>query len=104
MRKNKKKCKVFEYGQFWKINYTETRLDGQKFNFNTIIYSRSKNFALEILEKKTDEDNPGSEVSHIDIDRITSRSKIKDRKLSIVDWGHIRNASFPNEVNILFKK
>ena len=100
----RKKCESFDYGQYWKINYKETRLNGKQFKFKTIIYCRSKVFALNILRKKTEEDNPGSKISHADISMISSNSRINNRKLSIVDWAHVRNASFPNEVNVLFKK
>jgi hypothetical protein len=104
MKVFKKNAEYFDFPQYWKINYKENRADGLKLNFKTIIYCKSKQFALDILKKKTEEDNPGSIVSNVCINRISANSRIKNRKLTIIDWGHIRNASFPNEVNVLFKK
>lgn len=104
MKKRKKEPESYDYGQYWKVNYKEKRPNGQIFNFKTILYCRSKSFALTILKKKTNEDNPGSIVSSANIVKLGSHSRIKNKKLSVDDWFHIRNAAFPNEVNVLFKK
>lgn len=100
----KKEPESYDYGHYWKVQYKETRPNGEKFNFKTIIYCRSKSFALNILKKKTSEDNPGAIVSCVEISRIGAHSRFNNKKLSVNDWFHVRNASFPNEVNILFKK
>lgn len=100
----KKEPEVYDYAQYWKVSYKETRLSGEILTFKTIIYCKSKAFALNILKKKTNEDNPGSTVSCVDIIRVNDYFRLNNKKLSVNDWFHIRNASFPNEVGILFKK
>jgi hypothetical protein len=100
----KKDSQSYDYGHYWRVQYKETRSNGEKNNFKTIIYCRSKTFALKILKKKTKEDNPGATVSCVEIQRIGAHSRFNDKKLSINDWFYVRNASFPNEVNVLFKK
>ena len=104
MRIIKKEPESYDYGHYWKVQYTETRPNGEKLKFRTIIYCRSKSFALNILQKKINEDFPGSKVSCVEISRIGAHSRFNSKKLSINDWFHVRNASFPNEVNVLFKK
>jgi hypothetical protein len=104
MKALKKEPEIYDFAHYWKVQYKENRLNGEKFNFRTIIYCRSKAFAFNILKKKTSEDNPGATVSCVEISRIGSHSRFNNKKLSVDDWFHIRNASFPNEVNILFKK
>lgn len=104
MKVFKKDPEFFDFVQYWEISYEEIRANGLKLKFKTIVRCRSKQFAFDILKKKTEEDNPGSTISNVRITRISSSFKIKNRKPSILDWEHIRNASFPNEVNILFKK
>jgi len=104
MLKVQKESEAFDYGQYWKVKYTEIRSNGERLNFNTVIYSKSKDFALDILKKKTAEDNKGSTIDSVSMDRFCAQTKLRGKKLSILDWEHIRNASFPNEVNILFKK
>lgn len=96
--------KAYDYAQYWKVSYKETRPSGEILNFKTIIYCKSKAFALNILKKKTDEDNPGSIVSCVDATRINDYFRSNNKNLSVDDWFHIRNASFPNEVGVLFKK
>lgn len=96
--------KPFEFPQYWKVSYKETRACGQTFNFKTIIRSKSKDFASKILCKKVEEDNAGSKVSSITLLRYNAQSRIKGKKISITGWAHIKNASFPNELNMLFKK
>ena len=51
MKVFKKNAEYFDFPQYWKINYKENRADGLKLNFKTIIYCKSKQFALDILKK-----------------------------------------------------
>jgi len=94
----------FEFPQYWKASYQEIRPDGRIFNFKTVLKSKSKDFAYKILLKKVKEDNPDSRISSACFYRFHAGYEIKGKKLSITDWAHIRNAAFPNEMNMLFKK
>ena len=94
----------FEFPQYWKVFYKETHANGEVSVFNTVLRAKSKDFARKILFKKAREDNPDSRISFASFDRFHAGYKIKGKKLSVTDWAHIRNAAFPNELNILFKK
>jgi hypothetical protein len=101
-----KKCleKIFNYSQYWLISYTELRRNKEKLKFKTIIQARSSISATGILEKKTSSDNPNSKIINLKIKMLHKEFKLNRKKLSLVNWMDIKNCSFPNEVNILFKK
>jgi len=94
----------FEFPQYWKVFYRETLPNGESSEFRTVLRAKSKDFARNILLKKIKEDNAGVSVDWAHFYRFHGSSEINGKKLSITDWAHIRNAAFPNEVNILFKK
>ena len=100
-----KKCLEtnFNYSQYWLMSYTELRRDNQKLKFKTIIQARSSISATGILEKKTSLDNPDSKIINLKIKMFHKEFKLNKKKLSLVNWMDIKNCSFPNEVNILFK-
>lgn len=100
-----KKCLEtnFNYSQYWLMSYTELRQDNQKLKFKTIIQARSAASAIYILEKKTNSDNPNSKIINLKIKMFHKQFKLNRKKLSLVNWMDIKNCSFPNEVNILFK-
>jgi hypothetical protein len=99
-----KKLNSFEVPQYWKAFYKETHANGEVSVFNTVLRAKSKDFARKILFKKTKEDSSDSRISFACFYRFHADYKIKGKKLSVTDWAHIRNAAFPNELNILFKK
>lgn len=100
-----KKCLEtnFNYSQYWLMSYAELRQDNQKLKFKTIIQARSSISATGILEKKTSLDNPNSKIINLKIKMFHKEFKLNRKKLSLVNWMDIKNCSFPNEVNILFK-
>jgi len=99
-----KKTDYFEVPQYWKACYKEINANGEVLEFKTVLRAKSKDFARKILSKKIKEDSPGSSLNSARFYRFHRLSEVNGRKISITDWAHIRNASFPNEVNILFKK
>lgn len=101
-----KKClnTSFNYSQYWLMSYTEIRQNKEKLKFKTIIQARSSISAIDILQKKTDSDNPNSKINNLKIKMLHKEFKLNRKKLSLVNWMDIKNCSFPNEVNILFKK
>lgn len=99
-----KKTDHFEVPQYWKACYQETRPNGEVVEFKTVLRAKSKDFARKILLKKIEEDSPGASLNSARFYRFHKLSEVNGRKISITDWAHIRDAAFPNEVNILFKK
>tara|TARA_R110002020_G_scaffold180152_1_gene374212 strand:+ start:8941 stop:9396 length:456 start_codon:yes stop_codon:yes gene_type:complete len=101
-----KKCLEtnFNYSQYWLMSYTELRQNKEKLKFKTIIQARSSASATGILQKKTNSDNPNSKIINLNIKMLHKNFKLNRKKLSLVNWMDIKNCSFPNEVNILFKK
>ena len=101
-----KKCLEanFHYSQYWLMSYTELRQNEEKLKFKTIIQARSSISATDILQKKTNSDNPNSKIINLKIKMLHKEFKLNRKKLSLVNWMDIKNCSFPNEVNILFKK
>lgn len=100
-----KKCLEtnFNYSQYWLISYTELRETQEKLKFKTIIQARSSTSALNILSKKTNSDNLNSKIINFKIKMLHKKFKLNKKKLSLLNWMDIKNCSFPNEVNILFK-
>lgn len=101
-----KKCLEtnFNYSQYWLISCAQVIEDNKKLKFKTIIQARSSISAINILKKKTNSDNPNSKIINLKIKMFHKNFKLNRRKLSLVNWMDIKNCSFPNEVNILFKK
>ena len=93
----------FPYGQYWLIEYSEIKADGLKLKFKTFIFSRSADFAKTILLKKTKEDNPGSKIKISKIAMLHKNFRLQRKKITVSNWLDIRNCSFPNKLNILFK-
>ena len=93
----------FHYAQYWNVSYTEENSSGIKTKFKCVILARSAESAKKILELKSSEDHPNSNILNIKISMFHSNSLINGRKVSIRNWFDIRNCAFPNELNILFK-
>ena len=94
----------FQYDQYWKVDYTES-FEG--FNsskrYCAIIKSPSAEHATRILKKKLHEDDRSSILKSLSINMFHKDFKLNGISLDIYDWENIRNAAFPNPVNILFK-
>lgn len=94
---------VFQFDQYWSIHYTEKYSDGKEKDFKAVIKARSSELAKEILIKKTKEDFPAVKVKAITAFMFHKDGEINGIHLNMDDWALIRQASFPNEVNIIFK-
>ena len=93
----------FQFDQYWNVHYTEKSADGAEKDYKTIIKSRSADLAKQILKNKIREDSPGSKIKSLFVFMFHKDGEINAIGLSIEDWRCIKEASFPNEVNILFK-
>jgi len=101
---NKFKNKKFGYDQYWKMYYEVVNLDKSETKYISVIKARSLMFAKRILEEKFNEDSDCSQIKSIQGFMFHSSFLQKDgARLSIEDWYNIRNCSFPNENNYLFK-
>jgi hypothetical protein len=111
MRKKRKKvnCQkvyrstLFDFDQYWNINYTECYKDGSEKDFKTIIKANSYKNAKKFLAKRLAEDS----VKIKAVQGFMLHGNYKgnnNRKLTTKSWELIKDASFPNENNFLFKK
>lgn len=94
---------VFTYDQYWNVQYTELLSDKTEKDFKTIIKARSADLAKLYLKKKIKEDSAGSKLKSFSIFMFHKDGEINTINLSLADWESIKDASFPNEVGILFK-
>lgn len=94
---------IFKYDQYWNVQYTERFIDGSEKDYKTIIKARSADLAKLYLKKKTKEDTASSKIKSVIVFMFHKDGEVNGISLSIGDWSLIREASFPNEVNILFK-
>lgn len=96
--------KVFDYNQYWQLSFTEKYEDGSELDFKTIIKAKSYYLAKKILKERVNEDDSKTKVKAIQGFMFHSGYKSQyGRKLTLERWNHIRNASFPNISNTLFK-
>ena len=95
---------VFDYNQYWQLSFTERYEDGSELDFKTIVKAKSYYSAKEILKERVKEDELKTKVKAIQGFMFHSNYKSQHgSKLSLECWDHIRNASFPNLSNTLFK-
>lgn len=96
---------TFGFHQYWHIQYIEYYKDGSYKGFITIIKAKSLDLAKLILKQKVNEDNEGTKVKFHRLNMFHDKYVSKRLgKLDVSKWENIRNASFPNISNILFKK
>jgi hypothetical protein len=93
----------FTYDQYWGVHYTEILKDKSELDYQSVIKARSAECAINILTKKTSEDNCGHKIKSVQVFMFSHESKLYNLKLNIEDWKHIRACSFPNFANHLFK-
>jgi hypothetical protein len=96
----------YSFHQYWIMYYTEILEDLEEHDYISFIKAKSYNLAKIILSEKIKEDNENSKVKAISgfmfhKNYMNSRSK---ERLSIADWQNIKDASFPNLNNFLFRK
>ena len=95
--------KKFSFDQYWKLDYTEYDSKGNELDFQVVIKARSADLAKKILTKKVKEDNPSHKIKALQIFMFAHDTALANLRLNIKDWQCIRNASFPNFANHLFK-
>lgn len=103
---NKYRYKRFSSNQYWVVHFSEM-LHGELLgNYRTIIKARSGELAKEILLKRISEENKNIKVISIlfyFFHKSFNRFSGKRLNSCISTWDHIRNISFPNEFNKIFK-
>jgi hypothetical protein len=113
-KKNQKKSKGSQYTfrrveyrfyQYWIIYYTERYQGGLEKDFATFIKAKSYDLAKTILHLKLKEDlNIKPRAIQGFMLHKGYRNSHNFKKLSLSDWADVKNASFPNLNNFLFKK
>ena len=93
----------FSFDQYWSIHYTECDEKNEEFDYKTIIKARSKDRAISILKKKVKEDDSNHKVKSLQAFMLRFNGSINNLKLNLKDWSHVKQASFPNIANHLFK-
>lgn len=105
MSKTQKKARKtkYQFDQYWAMHYTEIFPNTKERDYKVIIKARSSEFAKSILKKKVKEDNSKSKITNLQIYMLKPKSALNNLRLTIEDWKHVHQASFPNVSNILFK-
>jgi hypothetical protein len=94
---------TFSYDQYWSILYTQVFEDNAEKDYRSIVKAHSAELARNILYTKTKEDHPRSKLKSVTIVMLRHQGYINKLMLNIEDWEHIKNSSFPNLANHLFK-
>jgi len=98
------RTKLFEYDQYWNVNYTEVSSENIETDYKTIIKARSFDLAKINLIKRLLEDDQGASIKAVQGYMFHGNYKYhENKKLELKQWDQIKKASFPNENNILFK-
>jgi len=98
--------KIFSFTQYWLMYYTEKYSDNSEKDFVTFVKAKSYALAKSILVGKSLENDQSVKVKAVLGYMLHKKYKNTktNRVLSISDWENIRNSSFPNINNFLFKK
>lgn len=94
---------VFHFDQFWSVHFTEVYASGEQKDYRTVIKARSASFAKSILAKKIKDDNKDHKVKAIQLFMFVPDCVLNGLHITTEDWVHIRQSSFPNSANVLFK-
>ena len=105
VKQSQARRKKFSHDQYWCVSYTEMYHAGQERDFRTIIKARSALLSKEILNARLQEDKNFKKIRTLTFSLIHEWWYIATlrKKLSIKQWESIRNVSFPNDWNRLFK-
>ncbi len=98
------KKKRFGYDQYWKMYFTLFKNKAYEDRYITVIKSRSYDLAKQILENRIKEED--CEIKIKDIQGAMFHKDYQNKNgetLNIKDWQNIRDCSFPNENDHLFK-
>ena len=95
----------FSHNQYWCVSYTECYKVGGERDFKTFIKARSADLARKILVLRLKEDDLFLKVRTVTVSMIHDCWQVAElrKKLSVKQWESIRNVSFPNDWNRLFK-
>ena len=96
----------FSFYQYWIFYYTEHYKNGSEKDFVTFIKAKSYELAKNILSQKVEEDNPGAKTKSVQGYMLHKNYKNtrSGRHFSMSDWAKVKDSSFPNLSNFLFKK
>ena len=97
--------KKFAHDHYWCIGYTQLYHQGEERDFRVIIKARSSELAKEILKTRLLDDDNFKKTRSITCSMIHECWYISTlrKPLTIGQWESIRNVSFPNDWNRLFK-
>ncbi len=101
--------KKFSIDQYWKLSYTLYENKSAEDIYVSVVKARSFEFAKRILTDKIKEDQPEIKLKNIrglmfHPEFKFERSNLEsENKITIKDWENIRNCSFPNQNDFLFK-
>jgi hypothetical protein len=95
----------FAYNQYWKLQYTEKYSNGSEKDFFTFIKAKSYSMSKDILISKIKELDSSVKVKAIQGFMFHKDFRYKPgKRLNHEMWSYIKDASFPNFSNTLFKK
>jgi hypothetical protein len=96
---------TFQHNQYWCLVYTECYKGGKERDFKIFVKARSSDLALNILMLRLQEDDTFLKVRSVTTSIVHDCWHVGDlgRKLSVKEWESIRNVSFPNDWNRIFK-
>tara|TARA_B100001093_G_scaffold519468_1_gene608626 strand:- start:3064 stop:4167 length:1104 start_codon:yes stop_codon:yes gene_type:complete len=98
------RIKTFATHQYWNINYTEHLADRSQKDFKVFIKAKSYEEAKNLLQDRLSHQNPPATAKAIQGFMFHKNYKGKNNvRLGIKQWEQIRNASFPNANNLLYK-
>ena len=102
MSKTQKKARntKYQFDQYWAIHYTEVFLNLKERDYKVIIKARSAELAKSILKKKVKEDNSRNKITNLQIYMLKPKMALNKLRLTIGDWKHVHQASFPNVCNV----
>tara|TARA_R110002153_G_scaffold5754_7_gene26643 strand:+ start:4876 stop:5730 length:855 start_codon:yes stop_codon:yes gene_type:complete len=93
----------FQFDQYWSIKYIEVDPNSKQSDYKVIIKARSSDLARSILKIKCKETNPHCKIKGVSINMLHSNSTINGLRLTLKDWECVKESSFPNSVNVLFR-
>ena len=103
-RQAKYRRTTFSRPRYWNINYTEKYSCGSEKDFKTIVFARSYNLALHMLEQKLKESDPLLKIKAVHGFMFHKNyHSAAIGPLGVKEWEEIRSSAFPNENNFLFK-
>lgn len=94
----------FDTHQYWNLHYTERKPDGTEEDYVVFIKAKSYDLAKSILIQKIGEDIPNVKVKAIQGAMFHKTYRCDNGPLTLERWSQIREASFPNIANVLYKK